>query len=407
MRAAKRPTICRGILLSLLRQSGTALGTYARSQGGTRTRISELHKARKSQLRLPSVPAGIAVIAILAVLLACTEATPVPETPPPTSTPAPTAAPMLTETPIPAEVPTERPAAAPTETPAGSPTPEPTPTAAPVVPTPDAPPVAATRREVQELFDIWTEALRTSDAALLHSILAQDLARICDVEEMQPWIEETGPRTPAFQVVSVFLDTEDPDQGMAQLQLLPEEDERRSRQSQAVSLFPIQGFPFPLKREDGAWKAGFPLLQGPGICPYHAHRPPPRDPEYRDDFPKIPGLDFSVWDTPSPDRDRSPGSLDSFTNRGSGGSMNGTYVITASSLMETGLSPAELTERFRENLAHSSWNIRGEGAGAEASWFTWTVHDQDGHLWHGALAALTAGEGWQRVWLSLHSEELR
>ena len=144
-----------------------------------------------------------------------------------------------------------------------------------------------------------------------------------------------------------------------------------------------------------------------GMCPYHAHQPPPVDSEGREDFPQIPGLDFSVWDEPSPDRDRSPGSLDSFTNRGSGGSMNGTYVITASSLMETDLGPDELIDRYRENLAHPSWDIRGEGAGTESSWFTWTVHDDKGHIWYGALAALTAEEGWQRVWLSLHSEELR
>ena len=32
--------------------------------------------------------------------------------------------------------------------------------------------------------------------------------------------------------------------------------------------------------------------------------------------------------------------------------------------------------------------------------------DED-HLWHGTLMAATAGETWQWVWLSLHSEELR
>ena len=251
------------------------------------------------------------------------------------------------------------------------------------------------------------ESLRNADAPLLRSTMARELAQICDPDKMQPWLDEIGPGIPDFELVSVFIDTEDPNQGMAQLQLAAEEDNGRGRQSQAVSLFLIQGFPFPVKREGGNWKAGFPLLQGPGICPYHAPQPPPRDSEGGEGFPSIPGLDLSSWYAPSPDRHHSPGSLDSFSSRGVASSMNRAYAITASDFMKTDLGPAELMSRYRENLTHPSWDIKDEGAGGEASWLTWTVHDEEGHLWYGTLVAATAGEGWQRVWLSLHSQELR
>ena len=73
----------------------------------------------------------------------------------------------------------------PPASPADSPTPGPSPTPEPDVPTRNAPTVTATKQEVQALFDTWTEAFRTADAALLHSILEQDLARIFDPEKMQ------------------------------------------------------------------------------------------------------------------------------------------------------------------------------------------------------------------------------
>ena len=334
------------------------------------------------------------VMAVLPALIACSETIPSPES----------AGPTPTDTPVSTKEPTVTPAAAPTATPVQSPALGPSPTPLPVVQVTTS---TETRQEIQALFNTWTEALHNADATLLHSTMAQELAQFCDPDKMQPWLDEIGPGIPDFELVSVFIDTEDPNQGMAQLQLATDEDNGAGLQAQAVSLFPIQGFPFPVKREAGNWKAGFPLLQGPGICPYHPSQPPLPDPESGEGFPSIPGLDFSSWYAPSPDRDHSPGSLDSFSSRGVASSMNRAYAITASDFMKTDLGPAELMNRYRENLTHPSWDIKDEGDSEEASWLTWTVHDEEGHLWYGTLVAATAGEGWQRVWLSLHSQELR
>ena len=87
-------------------------------------------------MRLPLVPATVAVIAILAALLACTEATATPD-PTETLVPAGIAAtpalpvntPSPTATPAPTETPNERPTAA--STPASQPAPEPTATQPP------------------------------------------------------------------------------------------------------------------------------------------------------------------------------------------------------------------------------------------------------------------------------------
>ena len=235
--------------------------------------------------------------------------------------------------------------------------------------------------------------------------MTRDLALLCPVESMEPWLLENGPRIQAFELASVFIDVEDPDRGIAQLTLLPERDEAKPLQVESAYWFPLTGLPFPLKREEGRWKAGYPTpLEYPG-CPYQLHLFVPSEPADGPDYPNIPGLDFNMWNTPF--RNPEPGSLDNLSQTSFTGSPVAMYTISSSTLQATDLSPGELISRYLERLAHPSWHIREQGAGAEASWFNWTVHDDEGHLWHGALTASAAGEGWQWVSLSLHSPELR
>ena len=84
----------------------------------------------------------------------------------------------------------------------------------------------------------------------------RDMALLCPTENMEPWILENGRRIQAFELASVFIDAEDPDRGMAQLALIPERDEAKPLQVESAHWFPIMGAPFPLKREEGHWKAG-------------------------------------------------------------------------------------------------------------------------------------------------------
>lgn len=123
------------------------------------------------------------------------------------------------------------------------------------------------------------------------------------------------------------------------------------------------------------------------------------------EYPEIPGLDFDDWDTPSPDR--SLGALGSLDSLGSSGSMKGTYRIEGTGLLETDLKPVELIGHYRERMIQPSWDIQDEHSGNGAAWFMWTVPDSMGNLWYGSLVVTPAGQGWQQVWLSLHSSELR
>ena len=267
------------------------------------------------------------------------------------------------------------------------------------------PATATAKEEVQVLFDTMQEAFRAADAGLLRSTMPKDLALLCPAESMEPWLLENGPRIQAFELASVFIDAEDPDRGMAQLALLPERDQAKPLDVESARWFPLTGSPFPLRREEGHWKAGYPVPQEFQDCPYQLHQFVPSEPAVGPDYPNIPGLDFNMWDIPfrSPEPD-SPDSESSMSFRGSRDAM---YNISSSTLQATDLTAVELISRYRERLALPGWNIREQGAGALAAWFTWTVHDEEGHLWHGALTATAAGEGWQSVSLFLHSPELR
>ncbi len=261
------------------------------------------------------------------------------------------------------------------------------------------------KKEIQALFDTLLEAFRTADAGLLRSTMPQDLALLCPAESMEPWLLENGPRIQAFELASVFIDAEDPDRGMAQLALIPERDEAKPLQVESVHWFPITGVPFPLKKEERHWKAGYPVSQELTGCPYQPHHFVPAEPGVGPDYPNIPGLDFNMWNAPF--RNPEPDGLDSFSQTSFRRSSGGMSAISSSTLQATDLGPSELVSRYRERLAHPSWNIREQGTGANASWFTWTVRDDENHLWFGTLTASKAGEGWRWVSLSLHSPELQ
>ena len=262
-----------------------------------------------------------------------------------------------------------------------------------------------TRLEVQVLSDTLLEAFRTADADMLRSTMPKDLALLCPADSMEPWLLENGPKIQAFELASAFIDAEDPDRGLAQLALLPERDDAKPLQVESARWFPLTLSPFPLQREDGRWKAGYPVPQETPGCPYQPHRFVPSEPGSGPDYPNIPGLDFNMWDAPF--RNPEPDSPGSISHTSFHGSPRGMSAVWSSTLQATDLTAVELISRYLERLARPGWNIREQGAGDDASWFTWTVHDEEGHLWHGALTVSAAGEGWQWVSLFLHSPELR
>ena len=158
--------------------------------------------------------------------------------------------------------------------------------------------MTTTGQEVQRLFGTLLTAFRRADAAMLRSTMPRDLALLCPAESMEPWLLENGPKIQAFELASVFIDAEDPDRGMAQLTLLPERDAAKPLQVESAHWFPLVGVPFPLKREDGHWKVGYPIPHEPPSCPYQSYRFVPSETGVGFDFPNVPGLDFNMWHIP-------------------------------------------------------------------------------------------------------------
>lgn len=119
-------------------------------------------------------------------------------------------------------------------------------------------------------------------------------------------------------------------------------------------------------------------------------------------FPDIPGMDSAAWEpVPDPDLDRL------FDGFGRSASSKGTYDIQGEKDLETDEPAGAILQRYRDQLAHPSWNIQGESLESPVAWLIWTVRDDGGNLWFGALMAAPTGEGRIRVWLSLYSDDLR
>ncbi len=186
------------------------------------------------------------------------------------------------------------------------------------------------RQAVQKVFDTWTQALRANDASLLHATLSKSLAESCEISKVQEWIQWNGASVledQATQVISVFLDAENPDRALAALHVGAGPDGTES-QSRPAAMNQIQLFPFPIVMEEGMWRISLPyqiLDSSLQPCPFEM---PVLPEEERLDSPNIPGLDFDELYGLSLD---SPlGSMRSFSSRRSGRSRDcGTYPYRA------------------------------------------------------------------------------
>ena len=259
-----------------------------------------------------------------------------------------------------------------------------------------------TKVAVQQLFDTWNQALREDDAALFHSLLTEELAGSCGLDQLQSWLDQDEEFLAEAVVAAVFLDVADPTRAFAEI---------AARQSAGRPLESIS-FPWPVALEDGEWRAGFPVGFTAKRCPYVASTPP-SGPEGRErEYPQIPGMDL----------ERREGILDAVpgtrvirgnirtSNSGSGFSSGGSMSpydnqVNIYAEVETEVVAAELVRLYRDGLSHPSWEIIDEGSSGDFGWFSWTVPDGEGRLWHGTLVVAPLHEGWKQVWLSLYSND--
>ena len=333
------------------------------------------------------LPALVILLSALLTLLACGQ----------TATPEPTAVPetMVPPTPIPSETP------APTAVPE---------TAVTEVATSSATGAPVAERDgdddvkgaVQVLFDSWNRALVEKDAALFHSVLTLELAGGCELEGLQSWLDQGDAFFSEAEVSSVFLDVAGPSRALVEIIV---------RQRAGGPEVPFS-FPWPVALEEGEWRAGFPAGWTADSCPYIASSPSSGPEGRENDYPQIPGLDLDrrgdiLAGVPGTrvlhGSVRTGNSSSSFST---GGSMaGGRNRVTLYAEVESDAASAELVSLYRDGLKHPSWDIVDEGYSGDFGWFSWTVLDGEGRLWHGKLVVVPSRESWKQVWLSLYSED--
>ena len=201
-------------------------------------------------------------------------------------------------------------------------------------------------------------------------------------------------------VRSVFVDVADPSRAFAEI--TTKRDAGRPEESPT--------FPWPVVLEDGGWRAGFHYALTVQGCPYSASTESSGPGNGEHEFPLIPGLDLERREdilAAVPGTRVVHGSFrtdnfaSSFSSAGPRAASGQQVIIYAE--LETDSETAELVRLYRDGLKQPSWDILDEGSSGDYGWFSWTVLDGDGRLWHGRLVIAPSHEGWNHVWLSLDS----
>ena len=117
----------------------------------------------------------------------------------------------------------------------------------------------------QDLFDTFSASIETRDAAALHRIFVADFRERCTIEQMQETLANGDVPSLNAEVKTVFVDSENPSRALMQLALL----DQLERNEAHASGFAFE-YPFPMVREQGEWRLGFPILANASQegCPF-------------------------------------------------------------------------------------------------------------------------------------------
>ena len=133
-------------------------------------------------------------------------------------------------------------------------------------PGPAQPTAHELKQAAQELWEIFSASTQPPGAAAaLHGIWIADIRERCTIEQIQETLASGEAPFPNIEVGSVFLDLEDPSRALMQMDLL----DQLERNEPHASGFAF-AFPFPMVREQGEWRLGFPILANPSQegCPF-------------------------------------------------------------------------------------------------------------------------------------------
>jgi len=255
-----------------------------------------------------------------------------------------------------------------------------TPTATPGLAQPTAQELKQAAQELWETFSASTQTL--GGAAALHGIFIADIRERCTIEQMQEtfWIGEAP--FPNIEVGSVFLDLHDPSRALMQLDLL----DQLERNDAHTSGFAF-AFPFPLEREQGEWRLGFPILANPSQegCPFSG---------FSSNEEEVSVAVRQLDATPQPAFPRLAPPL----GARSIGSGSGQY--NASVLLVTNMTLVALVEHYRQQVLQPGWTIQQETMDEGLAVLSWTFRDEADQPWFGVLLFTPAEEGmWVRLWM--------
>ena len=242
------------------------------------------------------------------------------------------------------------------------------------------------KQAAQELWDVFSTSTVTLDAAAaLHGIFIADIRKRCTIEQMQESLWSGEAPFPNIEVGSVFLDLEDPSRALIQLDLL---DQPRDEAHASGFAF---AFPFPLVREQGEWRLGFPILANPSQegCPFSGFS------SNQEEVSVAPRQLDATPQSAFPRLAPPPGAQ---VIGGSSGGGRGEY--DASVLLATNLSAVALLEHYRQQVLQPDWKVQRETMDEGLAAFSWTLRDEEDQPWFGVLLVTPAKEGmWVRLWM--------
>ncbi len=258
-----------------------------------------------------------------------------------------------------------------------------TPTA---TPGPASPAAQELKQAAQELWDVFSTSTVTLDAAAaLHGIFIADIRERCTIEQIQEtlWIGEAP--FPNIEVGSVFLDLHDPSRALMQLDLL---DQPKNEAHASGFAF---AFPFPMVREQGEWRLGFPILANASQegCPFSGF-------SSNEEEVSVAPRQLDATPQPAFPRLAPPPGVRSI----GGGSGGGRGQYNASVLLVTNTTLVALLEHYRQQVLQPDWKVRQETMDAGLAAFSWTLRDEADQPWFGVLLITPSEEGmWVRLWL--------
>lgn len=256
-------------------------------------------------------------------------------------------------------------------------------------PGPKLPTVQELKQDAEELFVAISAAAVAQDAAAFLELMPASVREICTSEQLQDSLLSDGFDFPVVEVMSVFVDLEDPNQALARVKLRVDPEEG-SMEGLATALF--TAFPFPMLREEGQWKfdllsAMSGLLQSVAACPFAGESASGEaQATQRATEPALRAVQRAE-PTEFPRLEPPPG-----VNMRESSASSGDGETSSSLILETGMTLEELLQYYRGQVLEPGSVVQQEEFTEESAVLTWTFRDEANHPGLGALFIAYVGD---------------